>query len=302
MKERRRPLVAAIKRNSLDDGPGIRSVVFFKGCTLSCVWCHNPECISAEPEITFRPEQCVESRDCAKACAEGAIKAAGPTALDRTACNFCGACVEECPSGALTIVGQYHEPDDLVEVLCEDRAFYDNSGGGVTLSGGEPTVFLGYVAEIARRLRERHVHVLLETCGDFAWDRFEECLLPFLDQVYVDLKLESDERHRYFTGRGNDRIKRNIERLLARDSLDVLVRVPLIPDVTATIANLEATSAWLRRHGVARVALMPYNPLWIAKLKALGKSPTYFRDTWMTEEERKAAKDAFAAFQIVRDF
>jgi pyruvate formate lyase activating enzyme len=172
----------------------------------------------------------------------------------------------------------------------------------VTLSGGEPTVFMKYAAEVARRLHERNVHVLLETCGDFAWDRFESGLLPHVNTVYVDMKLDSDEPHRRFTGRGNSRIKNNIERLLAQKSVEVLVRIPLVPDITATPDNLEAIASWLAARDVESVALMPYNPLWIAKTKALGKSPTGARETWMTADERQAVKQIFAGFRIVRDF
>lgn len=302
MKEHRRPLVAEIKRNSLDDGPGIRSVVFFKGCPLSCVWCHNPECISAAAEIMFRPDQCVSSRDCERVCSDGAIGADGPLHLDRQACTLCGRCAAECPSGALTLVGRYYEPGTLVDLLCEDQAFYKNSGGGVTLSGGEPTVFMRYTAEVARRLRERSVHVLLETCGDFPWDRFAATLLPYLNAVYVDLKLDSDALHRRFTGRSNERIKRNIENLLEHAGIELLVRIPLIPQLTATQENLSAIALWLAGHNVERVALIPYNPLWIGKAKALGHSLRYTRQTWMSEDERQTAREIFAAFRIERSF
>ncbi len=137
------PLVAEIKRNSLDDGPGIRSVVFFKGCPLRCVWCHNPECIRPEAEILHREASCMGCGACAEACTSGALGPAGPAALDRDACDLCGACVEECPTGALSLVGTAYTPEALARELARDRAFYDNSGGGVTLSGGEPTLFMG---------------------------------------------------------------------------------------------------------------------------------------------------------------
>jgi pyruvate formate lyase activating enzyme len=302
MKERRRPLVAEIKRNSLDDGPGIRSVVFFKGCPLSCVWCHNPECITAAPEIAFRQEKCVGSRDCSRVCGEEAIGEEGPAAIDRRACTLCGECAEECPSGALAIVGRYYEPGELIEILCRDQAFYENSGGGVTLSGGEPTLFVDYAAEVARQLAGRDIAVLLETCGDFDWERFAAKLLPHLETIYVDLKLDPDDLHRKFTGRGNARIKGNIEKLLAQDSAEVLVRVPLVPDITATPGNLRAIASWLAGRNVERVALMPYNPLWTSKTRALGRTPAYERATWMSDTERATAKEIFAGFELARDF
>jgi pyruvate formate lyase activating enzyme len=219
--ERRRPLIAEIKRNSLDDGPGIRSVVFFKGCPLSCVWCHNPECMSAKPEIMFRGEACINAGDCRRVCPEGAIGEAGPGAIDLSQCTLCGDCVDECPSGALSIVGKYYSPDELLETLARDQAFYDNSKGGVTLSGGEPTLVMDYAAEVARKLKQRSINVLIETCGDFDWGRFEAKLLPYVDIVYADLKLLSDDLHRQFTGRSYARITEYIKKLIGAEGIDL---------------------------------------------------------------------------------
>jgi pyruvate formate lyase activating enzyme len=299
--EARRPLVAEVKRNSLDDGPGIRSVVFFKGCPLSCVWCHNPECINAGPEIIYRPDPCVGCGSCSEVCEQGAIGEQGPAAIDRDRCNLCGECAEECPSGALSMIGKYYEPDELVRVLARDKAFYDNSGGGVTLSGGEPTLAMDYAGEVAKRLKERGIKVLLETCGDFEWGRFEEKLLPHVDRVFVDMKLCNEAQHKKFTGRDNERIKKNIERLISLETTPALVRVPLVPNVTSTQENLEAVAAWMLDHDLKRIALLPYNPLWIAKAVGLGHSPRYSRESWMTKEEREEVKKIFEGFEIERD-
>jgi len=299
--ETRRPLIAEIKRNSLDDGPGIRSVVFFKGCPLACVWCHNPECIRPGPELIYRAQTCIGCKTCAQACPEKAIdEKAGPGSLDRGRCNLCGACVEECPSGALSMIGRYYEPDELVELLARDRAFYDNSGGGVTLSGGEPTLFMDYAAGLAARLQERGIRVLLETCGDFDWERFQEKLLPLLDQVFIDLKICDGKLHQKFTGRDNARIKANLERLM-KSGPPVLVRAPLVPEITATRENLEAVAAWLRERGISHIALLPYNPLWLAKARGLGADLDYQRETWMSKEEREAVKKIFEGFTLERE-
>ena len=297
------PLVAEIKRNSLDDGPGIRSVVFFKGCPLHCVWCHNPECIRPEAEILYRQAVCMGCGACAAVCTAGALGAGGPATLDREACTLCGACVEECPTGALSLVGTAYTPEALARELARDSAFYDNSGGGVTLSGGEPTLFMDYTASLARTLRKQGIHVLLETCGAFPWEPFRKKLLPHLDQVFIDLKLSDDSLHQRFTGLGNERIKQNIRNLAQVSGLDVLVRVPLVPEVTATQGNLEATASWLRSAGISRVALLPYNPLWLTKARGLGRTPDYRRETWMSAEERAAVKEVFRVqgLEIVRD-
>ena len=191
-----RPLVATIKRNSLDDGPGIRSTVFFKGCPLSCVWCHNPECLRARPELVFQAERCIACGACIQSCPHGAFGERSPGATDRDRCQLCGTCLDECPSGAREIVGQSYGARELVELLQQDRSFFRNSGGGVTFSGGEPTLYPEYLAEVARMLREGGTQVLLETCGDFPWEPFDRLLRPLLDRIWIDLKIVDDEQHR----------------------------------------------------------------------------------------------------------
>ncbi len=301
MTQSRQPLVADIKRNNLDDGPGIRSVVFFKGCPLSCVWCHNPECISAAAEIVFRPGPCVGCRTCEQVCPEGAISEAGPAGLDREKCTACGICADECPSGALTLVGQTYGPPELARTLLQDKDFYDNSGGGVTLSGGEPTLFVDYCAEAAGLLQDAGVHVCLETCGQFEWDRVSEKLLPCVDLVYIDIKLFDSGLHKKYCGVENTRILENIEKLIEHEGPEVLVRVPLIPDLTATPQNLEAIAKWLAEHNVRHLALLPYNPLWLTKAKGLGKEITYRHEEWMGQQEREKVKEIFRDFEIERD-
>jgi len=295
------PLVAEIKRNSLDDGPGIRSVVFFKGCRLRCVWCHNPECIHPGQEVLYRAQTCIRCGSCVKVCRSEAIGAGGPAEMDRARCDLCGLCAEECPTGAITLVGRAYTPRALADLLTLDKAFYDNSGGGVTLSGGEPTLFLDYTAALARILKMRGIRVLIETCGDFEWSRFESHLLPDIDQVFVDLKILDNSLHLHYAGRSNGRIKDNIRRLVRLPTPKTLVRIPLIPEITTTRENLEAISRWLRRAGVTRIALLPYNPLWIGKAKGLGRSLRYARDQWMPREERDQIKKIFQGFEFERD-
>jgi pyruvate formate lyase activating enzyme len=198
-------------------------------------------------------------------------------------------------------VGRYWEIDELLPLLLRDMPFYRNSGGGVTLSGGEPTLVMDFAAEVARELTARGIPVLLETCGDFDWDRFQEKLLSHLDQIYVDLKLVDRETHLRYTKRDNDRILANLARLIAQTSVPVLVRTPLIPGITMDPANLVAIARWLSDHGRSRIALLPYNPLWLAKATGLGKALAYDRAVWMTPEERAAVKKIFSGFELERE-
>lgn len=293
------PFIAEIKRNSLDDGPGIRSTVFFKGCPLRCVWCHNPECIRPTPEVMFRADRCVGSRECVAACARGALGPAGPAALDRERCRASGDCATACPAAALEVVGRRWSIDELCAALLRDRGLYRSSGGGVTLSGGEPTLYCEYAGALARKLRDEGVGVLLETCGHFEWDRFAAELLPHLDTVYVDLKVVDPAGHDRFCGRDNGAILENIGRLLALGTPDVLVRIPLVPAITATDANLRAAAAFLRGCGARRVALLPYNPLWLQKAAGLGQRPFYTHHAWLRGEDKARARAAFGGFHVM---
>jgi pyruvate formate lyase activating enzyme len=214
-------------------------------------------------------------------------------------CTLCGACAKECPADALTRVGKYYTPEELVEELVRDKLFYDNSGGGVTLSGGEPTLFMDYTAQIAKKLNALNIHVCMETCMDFDWEQFETKLLPYLSLIYADIKLISENLHKDFTGRDNRRIQKNMALALSCKSPEILFRVPLIPDAVATESNLQSIADWLREHKVNRIALLPYNPLWTPKVLGLKKALKYNCQTWLTPSEREKAKKIFQKFEIV---
>ncbi len=291
------PYIADIKRNALDDGPGVRSVVFFKGCPLSCVWCHNPESIRAVPELLVRAERCIGCKACVAACPEHAIGPEGGDTTDRARCRRSAACVAACPSGARELVGQRYELNALVRLLRRDEVLYRNSGGGVTLSGGEPTLFMEFVGALAQRLAAANVHVLLETSGHFDFERFEEHLAPHLSEIFVDLKLLDPEAHERACGRSNETILANIARML-EGRVPVTVRIPLVPGLTATAENLTAAAAWLRARGVARVVLLAYNPLWAPKASGVGAPLRYEQRGWLTEAEKESARAAFEGFAV----
>ena len=291
--ERRRPLIVDVRPNSLDDGPGIRTTVFFKGCPLACVWCHNPEAIHADPEIAFLEKDCIACGECMPVCAPAAFGPGPVVAFDRALCNSCGACAEVCPTGALKQVGRYWEIDELLPLLLRDMPFYRNSGGGVTLSGGEATMFPRYVGELLRRLREAGVHTLVETCGLFRLETFRDRLLPHLDQIYYDVKFIDDALHERYTGRPNRVILENLEALAKLAPGRVLPRVPLIPGLTDDLDNLRAIGGFLRRLGFSEARLLPYNPLWAEKAASVGRRSGYRHDGWLSRDEQAACESAF---------
>lgn len=299
------PLILDIKGNSLDDGPGIRSVVFFKGCPLSCAWCHNPESKHPGPEISFDRDECAGCDTCLSVCPEQALSRKQPFFIDRSRCTLCGLCVESCPSGALAMVGKAMTVEEIAAKVLRDKPFYDNSGGGVTFSGGEPTLHMDFLSILLQRLKAEGIHTLLETCGLFDFTLFSEKILSYTDAIYFDIKIHDPETHKRLCGVRNDRILDNFTQLNAaatKNGIDLLPRTPLVPNMTATQENLAAIAGFLKSQGVRRAALLAYNPLWHDKNAKIGLADTLKQDaamrTWMSKEELAACKAVFSAFGI----
>jgi pyruvate formate lyase activating enzyme len=284
------PLVVDVKPNSLDDGPGIRSVVFFKGCPLRCSWCQNPEAIAPAREVLRDPGRCSACGCCREVCPAGRARPAGER--EEGPCEGCARCVEACPGAGRRIAGRGYAVDELAALLLRDEPFYRHSGGGVTFSGGEPALWPGYAGAVATRLAERGVHVLLETAGHYDSDAVESLLLPHLRAVYFDLKLVDPAEHRRHTGRGNERILENLRRLAAgRGPVELLPRLPLVPGITDTDENLAGVARLLVELDLPRVAALAYNPLWLGKRRGLGLELTYDRATWMSAGELERARE-----------
>jgi pyruvate formate lyase activating enzyme len=267
-----RGLIGAIGRYALHDGPGIRTVVFLKGCSLHCPWCHNPEFIAAGKEIAVHGQRCIGCGECRQVCPENALRVDNQVHLDRTCCTVCGQCTICCPTRTLEMVGQEYSPRELVQLLLRDRHFYAVSGGGVTLSGGEPTAQMSFSGQVLCWLQDENIHTAMETNGLFSWESFAALCLPHLDLIFYDLKIADPVRHHTVTGAGNVTILANLCRLLARTPDRVIVRIPLIPGYTADPDNLTALAGLLRSLGVGRCSLLPYHPHGLTKAEITGRS------------------------------
>jgi pyruvate formate lyase activating enzyme len=286
-----RPLVVDIKRHSLEDGPGIRSVVFFKGCPLRCVFCHSPETQNVGQEIAFSPSECIGCGACAEACPQGAVDLSLPGRILRDRCDCCGACAEACPGKGLRLIGTYYPVEALVEVLLRDAVYYKHSGGGVTLSGGECTLIPEYVGMLLGLLKAEGVHVALETSGHFGYAAFSKHILPHIDLVYYDIKIIDADAHKRYTGQDNRLILANFRKLLAERTVTVHPRTPLVPGITATRQNLAAVVDFLCDAGADSMSLLPYNPLGLAMWERLGRPRPDLPEAFTDRNEEQAIRD-----------
>lgn len=284
-RQNNQPLVVDIKRHSLEDGPGIRSVVFFKGCPASCVFCQNPETQNPDTEIVFRAGKCIGCGQCAQACRNGAIDLDFVGRILRDRCKRCGDCADACPASALKVVGRAYSIEALTEILMRDYPYYRHSGGGVTLSGGDCTMYPDYVGRLLKSLKQNSVHTALQTSGDFDYETFRENILPYVDIVYFDVKIADPESHLKQTGRSNHRNFENLRRLVREPDVEVHPRVPLIPGITDSKENLSAIVDLLAKVGAGDITLIPYNPMGIEMAVGLGRCAPSLPEAFMKPTE-----------------
>lgn len=272
-----------LQRLSTEDGPGIRTTVFMKGCTLRCAWCHNPESLSPQAQVQRIETNCIHCGSCLIVCPHGCLtEVDGEIILDQQRCNSCGKCVQECPTGALELLGKQISAEELTAELLKDASFYQTSAGGVTFSGGEPLLQASFCASVMARLQAAGVHTALDTCGMVSQRHFEK-VLPFSDLVLFDLKLMDPAAHQQHTGQRNELILSNL--LFVRDfirqsngALKLWVRTPLIPGATDQPANLAAIGDFLAAEledVVARWELCAFNNLCRDKYRRLNMTWQY---------------------------
>lgn len=275
-----------IQRFSTEDGPGIRTTVFFKGCPLRCAWCHNPEGLSPQPELMWYDVRCIGARDCLRACPVEALELTPfGMRIDRRRCTLCGKCVTACPAGALELIGRRWSVEDLFVEIAKDAVFYETSDGGVTFSGGEPMLQAEFVAALAERCREAGIPVALDTSGAVPWERYE-LVLPYVDLVLYDLKIYDPERHRAGTGLDNARILENARRMAGR-GIPMWIRTPIIPGYTADAENIAALADFIARElpNVQRWDLLAYTNLGQPKYHRLDKPYALEGVPLLTREE-----------------
>jgi pyruvate formate lyase activating enzyme len=281
--EAKQATVLEIVRMSTEDGPGIRTTVFFKGCSLHCAWCHNPESISAKPQLCWFASRCIGCRTCEDICPNDALTIDDTGVhIDRNRCEACGTCAAECPGTALELLGTRWELDALTTEVLKDRAYFETSGGGITASGGEPAMQSEFVGEFFRILRGHGIHTALDTCGYCAKTALDR-ILPYAAMVLFDIKVMDPERHRQYTGHDNQAILDNL--LYIADFIRshvhpsaLWIRTPLIPGATADHDNIDRIARFIKAEiydVVNRWELCAFNNLCRDKYLRLGRKWAY---------------------------
>ncbi len=277
-----------IQRYCIHDGPGIRTTVFLKGCPMHCAWCENPESIRAKAQLGFYAKQCIGCGECERICPRGAIKIAREERIDWTKCNDCGQCVETCPGLALQMIGETLSVGEVVTRVLRDKPFFDRSGGGVTISGGEPTLQYDFLRALLSALKKEGLHTVLETNGFLSWEKLE-ALLDLVRIFYFDLKAIDPVKHREFTGVANDLILDNADKL-KKMGARVVYRLPLIPFLNATLDSIRQLGSFLDDIGAAEIHLLPYHSLGTGKIGSIHTSQQALSIPDMKAEEAEALK------------
>lgn len=269
--EEEKALVFNIQKFSVNDGPGIRTTVFLKGCMLDCLWCHNPESKSMKPQLMYHEKLCIGCGECLKVCPKEvhSVGENGAHLIARNECISCGKCVEACV-GALELVGKEMSVKEILKEVLKDKAFYKNSGGGMTVSGGEPLMKPEFMLSLLRAAKEVGLHNCIETSGFARWEDIE-ALIPYVDIFLWDVKETDSVHHKEYTGVPNDRILENLRKLNAAGA-DIILRCPIIPGYNDRKEHLEAIAALAEElDNVQRVDVEPYHPLGKSKCEGLGK-------------------------------
>jgi pyruvate formate lyase activating enzyme len=283
-------IIFDIQPYAIYDGPGIRTTIFFKGCPLTCSWCHNPESQRKAPEVSYAADRCTGCGCCVEECPTGSLSlVSGAIVRDRTTCTACGACARVCPGGAAELIGKDVEPAYIVSQVTGDKPFFDKSGGGVTISGGEPTMQPDFLFETLSLIKENGIHTALETSGYFNDDLVPE-LVRYADLFLFDIKHTDSDLHKKFTGVRSEPILKNFRRLTkSLPDGRLIPRIPLIPGCNTDEKSIDGMIDFFQEAGHnGPVHLMPYNPLAKSKYEKVGMEKRYRDFGRLTDEMRKA--------------
>jgi pyruvate formate lyase activating enzyme len=284
----RRGLIFNIQKFSIQDGPGIRTTLFMKGCPLKCPWCSNPEGMTDEPEIMIGERKCIGCKKCAEACKTGAISFVNDIrTIDWNLCNQCLECGMVCPSHAIEISGEYMTVDEAFKIAAQDRDFYNSSGGGVTISGGEALLQWEFVRDIFKKCKEAGFHTALDTTAYCAWESLEE-VLDYTDLILFDVKHLDNERHEEKTGVSNELILDNLEK--ASKLTKIWLRIPLIPGFNDSESNMQKTAELALRIKAEKISLLPFHEWGKDKYSSLGKQYGYDGADGILEPDSEVVK------------
>lgn len=289
-----------IQHYSIHDGPGIRTTVFLKGCPLRCRWCQNPESQDSKPVIFFNAEKCTGCGMCREACPEAAIRIIdGKSATDRGLCKGMGKCAEICPNEARSLMGRYMSGAEVFEDVNSDAIFYQNSGGGITLSGGDPVGQPAFSIDILKRCRDAGIHTALETCGFAKWDILKS-ILEYTDLVLYDIKHMDPARHKQYTGASNKLILDNAKRIRLEFKLPVLARLPIVPGYNDSPENMSTSAQFIASElgKEVQVHLLPYHRLGETKYEMMEKPGGCVRIEPPGDECMQELKKIFESFGL----
>jgi len=288
-----KPFIFSVQHFCLHDGPGIRSLIFFKGCPLRCIWCQNIESWNTQPEIAFKAHLCIDCGKCVEKCPEHAFSEVGKR--NARFCRYCFTCTDNCPSGAMTRFGVFKSVENLVEELRPEFSLFKTSGGGVTFTGGEPTLYPEFAGALAKNLRAEGIDVAMETCGLFNLEKLRP-LLQELQLVFFDIKVFDEARHKKLCGAGNTDIKNNLKSLVTdwnkNNGVFIWPRLPIVPDMTDGYDNIKGWAGFLNDLGVSFLTIVPYHPMGTNKRRWLGLPPTHDLRV-PTNEELQSIKQLF---------
>ena len=269
--DERRGLIFNIQKFSIQDGPGIRTTLFMKGCPLNCPWCSNPEGISSEPEIMVGERKCISCKRCAEACKAGAISFDNDIrTIDWKLCTNCLECGKVCPSHAIQVMGEYKTVDEAFKIAAQDRDFYDTSGGGVTMSGGEPLLQWEFVRDFFKKCKDAGFHTALDTTACCPWENMEQ-VLKYTDLILFDIKHMDPEKHEEKTGVSNELILENLNKASNATTTKIWLRIPLIPGFNDSESNMQKTAELASSTKAEKISLLPYHEWGKHKYSGLGK-------------------------------